>query len=131
MEIIREILQPNLEASSNESNRSNEFAAHRSDLMAEDMFDASANARATPIMDLLLSGQGLAPIPFSVNLGAQPCSFEVVLDRVRPIGGVGPDIASGLRGQQHLCQDLTVMDRRIGAAAWRADSPTPPGTSRL
>ena len=66
--------------------------------MAEDMFDASANARAAPVVDLLLSGQRLAPIPFSVNLGAQPGGFEVVLDRVGPIGGVGPDIASGLTG---------------------------------
>ena len=71
MEIIREILQPNLEASSNESNRSNEFAAHRSDLMAEDMFDAGANARPGPVVAVLLSGQRLVPIPFMMDLRAQ------------------------------------------------------------
>lgn len=86
LEVIREILQSNFEASSNESNRSNQFAAHRADLMAEDMFDASANARTAPVMDLLLSGQGLIPIPFLVNLRAQVPGLELGFDLYGAIG---------------------------------------------
>ncbi len=44
LEIIREILQPNLEPSPNQPNRSNQFPTHRGDLTAKDMFDMSANA---------------------------------------------------------------------------------------
>jgi len=40
MEIIREILHPNLETSSNQPDGANQLATHRGDLMAEDMFDA-------------------------------------------------------------------------------------------
>ena len=44
VEIIGEILHPNLEPSPNQPNRSNQFPTHRGDLMAKDMFDTSANA---------------------------------------------------------------------------------------
>ena len=57
LKVIREILQPNLEASPHEPDGSNQFAAHRVHLMAENMFNAGANARAATIVGLLLSGQ--------------------------------------------------------------------------
>lgn len=114
MEIIGEILHPNLEPSPHEPNRSNPFATHRHNLMAEDMLDACANARAAPVVGLLLRGQRLLARPFSVNLGAQSCGFEVGFDLCGSVGRVGSESPSGLRGQQHLFQDLTVMHRRIG-----------------
>ena len=77
MEVIREILHPNLKARPHEPNRSDQFASHRRNLMAKDMFDTRANPRSAPIVSLLLSGQGRIAIPFPVNLGAQPCGFEV------------------------------------------------------
>ncbi len=64
MESIREILHPNLETSSNQPDGANRFAAHRGDLMAEDMFDAGVNTRTAPVVPLLLSRQRLTAIPF-------------------------------------------------------------------
>ena len=114
LEVIREILQPNLEASSHEPDGSNPFAAHRGDLMAEDMFDTRSNARAALVVGLLLSGQRFIAIAFALNLGAQACRVQMGFDRVGAIGGVGPDIPSGLCGHQDCFQHLTLMDRRIG-----------------
>ena len=61
-----------------------------------------------------MSRQELLATPFPVNRGAQPCGFEMGLDRVGTIDRVGPDLASGLGGQQRLFQVLTFMHGRIG-----------------
>ena len=113
MEVIREILQPNLEASSHEPDGSNQFAAHRGHLMAEDMFDAGANARTATIEGLLVSGQRGMAIAFALNLGAQACRVEMGFNRSGPIGRVSPDRPSSFRRQQDFFQHLTVMDRGI------------------
>jgi len=64
MEIIRELLPPNLETSSNQPNSANPLATHHGDLMAEDLFDARAYE----------SGLGCAPSVMSSRAyGATPC----------------------------------------------------------
>ena len=113
MTVVPEILQSNLETRTNESNGSNQFATHHGGLMAEDMFDTRTNGRATPIVVLLLSGEGLVPIPFPMNLAAQPGGLEMDIDLCRSVGQVGPDIPPGLRRQEDFFEDLTAMHRGI------------------
>jgi hypothetical protein len=114
VEAIPEILHPNFHASPHKPDGSNQGAAHRGHLTAEDTFDVGSNTRAVPVMCLLLSGQGFMAIPFAVDLEAQSGGFEVGLDPLGPVGRVGPDIASGHGIQQDGRQNLTIMHRRIG-----------------
>jgi len=44
LEVVRQILHPNLRLGPQEANPSNQFATHGGDLMAKDLFDAGANA---------------------------------------------------------------------------------------
>ena len=114
MKVIREILQPNLEARPNQPDGSNQLATHRGDLMAKGMFDPCANAPANPVVVLLLSSERLIAIPFPGNLRTQPCGFEVGFNLDGSVDRVGPDIPAGLRRKQNLLKDLTIMPRRIG-----------------
>lgn len=105
MEIIREILHPNLETSSNQPNSANQLATHRGDLMAEDMFDARANTRAASVVRLLLCRQGFIAIPLAMNLRAQVPSRELRFNFLGAIGRVGPNLSSSLGRQQHVRED--------------------------
>lgn len=77
------------------------------------MLNARSNAGAAPVLSLLLSGEDLVPIPFSVNFGAPSCGLEVGVDLCGSVSRVGPDIPASLRRQQHVLQHLTVMHCRI------------------
>jgi len=67
LEIIDQILDPDLCSSSDHATCSNEFAAYCRHLMAENMFDANSRPRSTPIQRFLLSRQRLVPIDFFLN----------------------------------------------------------------
>lgn len=76
LEVIDQILEPDLCSSPDHPNRSNELAAHRRHLVAEDMFDANSRPRSTPIPLFLLRRQGLVPIPFFLNVRTEVVPFE-------------------------------------------------------
>ncbi len=63
LQVLRQILQPDLGSGSREANRANQFPTHRGDLVTEHMFDSGANPRANSITRFLLSG--VLRYPFS------------------------------------------------------------------
>ena len=67
LEIVREILQSNLCPGPHAANGPKQLASHRGDLMAEDMFDAGADACPSSICVFLPSRQRRVPIPFVLN----------------------------------------------------------------
>ena len=67
LKIVGEILQPDLCLRPHPANRPNQLAPHRHDLMAEDMFDAGADASTSVIRVFLRGGQRRLPISFVLN----------------------------------------------------------------
>ena len=80
LEVVRQILQPDLGPGSQKANRANQFATHCRDLMAEDMFDPGSNPRPPLIARVLLSRERLVPGSLVVNLGAQSLGLELRFD---------------------------------------------------
>ena len=76
LKVIDQIFEPDLGSSPDYPNRSNELAAPRRHLVAEDMLDANSRPRSTPIPRFLLRRQRLVPIAFFLNVRTEVLPLE-------------------------------------------------------
>ena len=82
--------------------------------MAEDMFDAGADASPASIHGFLLNLQRGVSISFVLIPRAQLAALELGFDLLRARGGIGPHVTSCGLGLQDFFEDLTVMHRSVG-----------------
>jgi hypothetical protein len=76
LEVIDQILEPDLCPSTTHANGSKELAAHRRPLVAKHLFDANPCPRSTPIPLFLLNCQRLGSVAFFLNVGGEVLALE-------------------------------------------------------